>query len=142
MHLQELVTNAIDKGKLLSILLIDQKSAYDVMDQNILLEKLAAYSFQPSVIKWLESYLGGRKQAVKVGARTSPFKTVGNFGCPQGTILAGLLFIIFANDLPYCNKEGDSLAYIDDSVDILVADNEIELQTKTQIKAEKSEQWL
>ena len=54
----------MDEKKIASTLLIDQKSAYDVMSHEILLTKLGEYNFGEDVLMLLRSYLTNRRQAV------------------------------------------------------------------------------
>ena len=50
-------------------------------------------------IVWIENFLIGRQQHVILDGSYSHSHTV-DFGIPQGTILAPLLFLCYINDLP------------------------------------------
>ena len=65
-------------------------------------------------IKWLNSYLSGRCQNVKIGSEESDFKLI-HSGDPQGSILGPLLFIIFINDLPLVLQNVYADLYGDDT---------------------------
>ena len=75
--------------------LIDLSRCFDVIDHNALLGKLRQLQVSTG---WLESYLGGHVQRVRVNGTTSEPRdiTVGTF---QGSSLGPLLFNIMANDL-------------------------------------------
>ena len=80
------------------VLIFDLSAAYDVLDIKILLKKAALYGLDRTALAWLESYLTGRSQAVKVGtfiAEPAPLEC----GIPQGSSCSCLLFIIYVSDI-------------------------------------------
>lgn len=64
----------------------------------MLIEKLKRYNFGERSVRWFESFLSNRRQRVKFNGETSNELEV-NYGLPQGSKLANLLFILFINDL-------------------------------------------
>jgi ribonucleases P/MRP protein subunit RPP40 len=73
-------------------------------------------------VKWIESFLTGRKQRVLIGDHSSEWEVVTS-SVPQGSVLGPLLFAIFINDLPDKIKNECRL-YADDSKLIGVIENE------------------
>ena len=63
-------------------LLLDLSAAFDVVNHEILLDKLKLYNFSPKTIAWFRSYLEGRKQVVVVESKTSDPKEIGNQRTP------------------------------------------------------------
>ena len=59
---------AAENKKLPAAHLPDQSAAYDLLDHNILLKKLALYNFDEESVQWFKSYLSGRLQSVQVEA--------------------------------------------------------------------------
>ena len=116
-HLLEAVANRMLSG----ILMIDQTAAYDLLDHQLIKDKMRAYNLGDSFIEWIDSYLSGRKQRTRVQARASNQAPVGDCGAPQGSILAGLLHIVSSNDCPSANKEGTSVLFVDDQTDLITA---------------------
>ena len=47
----------IDKGNIVGAILFDLKKAFDIVDHEMLLQKLALYGVRGTSLRWFESYL-------------------------------------------------------------------------------------
>jgi Reverse transcriptase (RNA-dependent DNA polymerase) len=63
-----------------------------------LIAKLTCYGVNAILVKWIESYIAGRFQYVRIGSSKSKCCPVLS-GMPQGSIIGPVSFIIFVNDI-------------------------------------------
>ena len=94
----EFLLEAKQDCKEIALLMYDLSAAFDTVQVSIILKKLELYGFCQRTMKWIESYLTGRIQAVSLGGKTSSFVDM-TIGTPQGSRLSPLLFTIIMADL-------------------------------------------
>ena len=108
--------NGLDLGKLVGLVFIDLKKAFDTVDHDILCQKLEYYGIQQQQqqLAWFKSYLSNWKQFTRVNGVDSTVEEI-NVGVPQGSCLGPLLFLIYINDLPQAVQKSSMSMYADDT---------------------------
>ena len=111
------IQQSLSEKKMVMLVLLDMSSAFDTVDQDILLYKLEHhFGISANVLQWLRSYLKGRTFSVRIqNVNGKAYLLI--YGVPQGTILGPLLFVLYIHDIVLIGeKYGVSVElYADDS---------------------------
>lgn len=129
----------IDEGNLVVSLLFDLSIAFDSIDRGFLWEKLSNIGVRGHILKWLKSYLTGRKISVKHGVQSDSREVC--LGVPQGSVLGPLLFLLYINDLPEHITSGYVTIFADDTTVTVTASTSEELLHKVLKVQQDMETW-
>ena len=136
----DLWMNAIDSGKMVGVVLVDFKKAFDLVDHQILIDKLKIYGIKDEALSWFNTYLTNRKQQVAINNCKSDFKQI-SYGVPQGSILGPLLFLLFINDLPLYTSNVFTDLYADDTTLYDVQDSMEQIENNLQSSLNNLQIW-
>ena len=109
------IMSKVDAGQEVHAVVLDFAKAFDKVTHNILIEKLASYHIEPTVIRWIGSFLEDRTQQVVIDGRTSSPLPVTS-GVPQGSVLGPALFLFFINDIFRATKTATLRLFADDAL--------------------------
>ena len=139
-NIVDLWLNAIDNGKMVGVVLVDFKKAFDLVDHEILKNKLEIYGIKDEALLWFNTYLTNRKQQVTVDNCKSDFQPI-SCGVPQGSILGPLLFLLFINDLPLYTGNVFTDLYADDTTLYDVQDSMEQIEDNLQTALNSLQIW-
>uniref|UniRef100_A0A8C2IBW3 Reverse transcriptase domain-containing protein n=1 Tax=Cyprinus carpio TaxID=7962 RepID=A0A8C2IBW3_CYPCA len=114
-YFTEKVKSLLDKGRVVGVVFLDLRRAFDTVNHRILMFKLLGFNFSLDTIRWIESYLAGHPQYVSIqNYKSAPISI--STGVPQGSILGPLLFMLYVNGLPSICPNTNIQMYADDTV--------------------------
>ena len=93
------IAHNLDKGEEIEACVLDFSKAFDKVNHNNLLLKLAQQGISHQLISWIESFLSERSQKVVIDGEESLEAAVTS-GVPQGSVLGPAMFLFYTNDLP------------------------------------------
>ena len=118
--MQAVMNLTYEMGKLKSkrqnyaVLLMDLSKAFDLIDHQILQDKLKRYGSDKRTLQLISSYLTNRTQYVSTNGKDSAIKTLPAIGCPQGSNLGPLLYLIYTVDIENVT-DNFAVMYADDT---------------------------
>ena len=138
------LTEILDQGKQADIFYLDFAKAFDKVPRARLLQKMKNKGIGGHILNWIENWLTGRTQSVKVGKEMLNNCEVKS-GVPQGSVLGPPLFTVFIDGGDdYAELIDMLLKFADDTKglqEICGEDDRNKLQLALDRLAEWAEDW-
>ena len=138
------LTEIIDRGKPADIFYLDFAKAFDKVPRARLLQKMRTKGISGQVLSWVEDWLTGRTQAVRVGNEISTSCELKS-GVPQGSVLGPPLVTIFIDDVDdYAQLIDVLIKFADDTKGLQEINGEegrVKLQTTLDSLTKWAEEW-
>ncbi len=109
-------------GNYVRLLFIDYSSAFNTIVPTKLAVKLSDLGITSSLCDWIQDFLTGRPQVVKVGQFTSNSITL-NIGAPQGCVLSPLLYSLYTHNCVSSHSSTSIVKFADDTVVLCLINN-------------------
>ena len=120
---------------------IDLSKAFDMVNYDILLDKLYHYGIRGVALNWISNYLQDRSQYVQYNNINSNHGPI-ELGVPQGSILGPLLFLVYINDLPNASEVLFYLLFADDTNIFISGDSVSDICTVMNAELSKVTEWF
>ncbi|KAI5621461.1 hypothetical protein C0J50_18870 [Silurus asotus] len=95
-------------------MLIDLSSAFNTIISQHLIEKLSLLSLNFSLCNWIQDFLTGRPQSVRIGNSIYSSTTLST-GAPLGCVLSPLLFTLLTHDCVAMHSSNHTIMFADDT---------------------------
>ncbi len=110
-------------GNYVRLLFIDYSSAFNTIVPIKLAVKLSDLGLNTSLCDWIQDFLNGRPQVMKMGQFTNSITL--NVGAPQGCVLSPLLYSLYTHDYVSSHNSTSIVKFADDTVVLgLISNND------------------
>ena len=132
----------LEKKTQIDCISLDFQLAFDIVPQERLLLKMRSYGLT-KLVPWFKDFLSRRNQIVVVeGVHSRVIKMLSGIG--QGTVVSGLCFLIFINNLPETITKSFTGLFCDDTLlskEITCEEDSVELQNDLNNVHEWADTW-
>ena len=108
------VLRNLNNGIEVDVIYVDFEKAFDKVSVDVLLAKLKKCGVRGKLLDWIDDFLRGWVQTVRVDGHFSSFQKVIS-GVPQGSVLGPILFLVYVMDLDHCLEKAGAFTFADDT---------------------------
>lgn len=99
LKVQNDITDALDKGNVSLLVLLDLSAAFDTLDHQTLLQRFKGhFGIDGNALAWISSYLNDRYQTVVINGDLST-PVLLKYGVPQGSVLGPKKYVMYTKPL-------------------------------------------
>jgi exonuclease III len=140
--LKRTVLDQLESRKRVAAVFFDLSRAFDLVDHDLIANKLEHYGVRGIVLKLLSAFLGDRQQSTDANNSKSSLVPVGNRSVPQGSNVGNIIFLILMNDLPFDSPMVEFIMYADDICAIINADSRDQLLANVRYVIGNLSEWF
>ena len=129
----------LDDDYIVGGVLMDLSKAFNCIPHDLLIAKLDSYGLDGNLLKYVNSYLGNRKQCVRINNINSAFNDIISV-VPQGSVVGKILFDAFFNDYFFFIQHAKAHKFADESTLLSFAKTSDKL--KEILESECSLEWF
>ena len=136
----ECINSTLEKNLIPLIVFGDFRKAFDTVDFNLLLSRLACLGFREKCLDWFRSSLHGRSIKVMTDDVVGKAFNV-NCGVPQGSVLGPLLFLIYMDTTRFYIPDAVVTSFADDTALTVIGKSVEDLIEITNVALENLSQF-
>ena len=141
MKFMDYIHSGLSSKHYVGTVFMDLSKAFDVMNHEILKQKLDHYGFRGIFLDFMMQFIQDRRYFVNVNGLNSDIRNV-NIGVPQGSTLGPLLFLIYVNDMKNSSSILKFIQFADDTTVLFSCSNFDLLKSTLETEGNKVIEWL
>lgn len=136
--LENMVTEAWEKGEETLVVSFDIHKAYDTTRRQKIIEELTKYGLKGNIMKFLLNFLKDRKVTTLIG-NTKSRERVQETGLPQGSVISVTLFLVATNNMlqEYQESNVQKILYADDLAFVLQGKDRKQMMKDMQLEIDR-----
>jgi len=129
--------------RVVSLVSLAVKGAYNGVYQDKLLQRLTARGIPSQVVSWANAFCSGRTATIVVNGQASEVNGLEQAGLPQGSPLSLILFLFFNANLVQqrIDENGGAVAFVDDYTAWVVGKTASENKDRLQAIVQRVTEW-